>query len=82
MIASRSTARNSQDSAESTSKRSTVRANIPLQSMAIRITTEVDHETDLGRQMSDSKSDVHDDSQEQADIPKYPSALSFDDRMV
>ena len=84
MIASRGTVGTGQDSmGESTSDRSAVRANIPLQPMAIRITTEIDHDADLeGQQVTDSKSDAHHGSQGRADMSKSPSNMAFDNSIV
>ena len=91
MIATRSGMRNRGYANESSSEGTrSLRANIPLQNMAIKITTEVDHDADSTNQRGiensspDMKSAVL-DAREHVGIPtdlRYPAKMSLGDSMA
>ena len=90
MIASRSGTRRGFESESAGESNRGLRANIPLQTMAIKITTEVDHDADSTNQRGTERSSpefkgptLHDEAR--ADVQrdlKYAQAMSLEDSLA
>ena len=90
MIASRSGTRRGFETESASEATRSLRTNIPLQSMAIKITTEVDHDNDSSSQRGAESSspelkgtalDAGDHGRITSNM-KYSSNVSFDDSMA
>ena len=90
MIATRSGTRRGFESESTSEATRSLRTNIPLQTMAIKITTEVDHDADSASQRGADSSDPEFkgttlDGGEHGNIHsnmKYSSAVSFEESMA